>query len=202
MSIYQPYTYLIGWTKHNKWYYGCQYANRQRVANPSNLWTNYFTSSKYVKECRELYGEPDVIQVRLVAKNPETIKRCEERILKKIRAAESEQWLNKHNGGKDFQVKPGQIKASERRKRRIGDALRNVPKTAKHCEALSEAHKGQTPWNKGKKTGQVPWNKGVKLGPNPEHSERMKKRGLPKQFDQTGKTPWNKGMRSEILERT
>jgi hypothetical protein len=66
MTIYQPYTYLIGWTKHNKWYYGCQYANGQRVANPSNLWTTYFTSSKHVKECRELYGEPDVVQVRCV----------------------------------------------------------------------------------------------------------------------------------------
>ena len=56
------YTYLIGWRKLDKWYYG--YRNRD---NPeSDLWVEYFTSSKYVKEFRELHGEPDVVRVHRV----------------------------------------------------------------------------------------------------------------------------------------
>lgn len=46
MTIYIPYTYLIGWSKLNWWYYGAEFAKIKKIANPSNLWTTYFTSSK------------------------------------------------------------------------------------------------------------------------------------------------------------
>lgn len=49
-----PYTYLIGWSKLNKWYYGSRTAKN---CHPSELWIKYFTSSKFVKEFRRLYGE-------------------------------------------------------------------------------------------------------------------------------------------------
>jgi hypothetical protein len=38
MSIYQPYTYLIGWSEHDLWYYGCEYGRWRKTANPENLW--------------------------------------------------------------------------------------------------------------------------------------------------------------------
>jgi len=66
MSIYIPYTYLIGWSHINKWYYGVEYSNSKKIANPKNLWTIYFTSSNIVKKFREEYGEPDVIQIRKI----------------------------------------------------------------------------------------------------------------------------------------
>lgn len=88
-----PYTYLIGWTNHNKWYYGCQYGKRE-VANPNNLWKTYFTSSNIVRDFREQYGEPDVIQVRRIFKTKEAALKCEERVLKKVNAVKSDQWLN------------------------------------------------------------------------------------------------------------
>jgi hypothetical protein len=55
-----PYTYLIGWSTQNKWYYGCQYHGK---SDPKDLWSHYFTSSEAVKSFREEYGEPDQILV-------------------------------------------------------------------------------------------------------------------------------------------
>lgn len=55
------YSYLIGWTAHDKYYYGIQY---NKKSNPSDLWSKYFTSSKHVAKFREIHGEPDLIEVR------------------------------------------------------------------------------------------------------------------------------------------
>ena len=37
-----PYTYLIGWSKLDKWYYGCRYGIN---CHPDDFWKTYFTSS-------------------------------------------------------------------------------------------------------------------------------------------------------------
>ena len=66
-----PYTYLIGWSKLNKYYYGVRYAKN---CHPSDLWTKYFTSSKYVKQFREENGEPDIIEIRKTFSNIKEIK--------------------------------------------------------------------------------------------------------------------------------
>jgi len=99
MSIYQPYTYLIGWSKLNRWYYGAQYG---RKASPNNLWKTYFTSSKYVKKFREENGEPDIIEIRKIFRTSQQTLRCEEKVLLKLNAAQSNKWLNAHNGNKNF----------------------------------------------------------------------------------------------------
>lgn len=59
--IYTPYTYLIGWSKYDKWYYGVRY---QQGCHPSDLWQSYFTSSKHVKRFQNKHGDPDIIQIR------------------------------------------------------------------------------------------------------------------------------------------
>lgn len=87
-----PYTYLIGWAKHNVWYYGSQYGKK---SNPINLWVTYFTSSKYVRAFRMLYGEPDVVQVRKTFATVNEAKEWETKVLKKMKAVESDNWLNK-----------------------------------------------------------------------------------------------------------
>jgi hypothetical protein len=99
-----PYTYLIGWTKHNLWYYGRQ----TRVGcNPADLWVTYFTSSNYVTEARHLYGEPDIVKVRRVFNKDDyatSIVKCEaweERVIDRINAVKSPYWLNKQ-GSKRF----------------------------------------------------------------------------------------------------
>lgn len=102
---YIPYTYLIGWSKHNKWYYGVEYgAKKDPPANPQNLWTTYFTSSNVVAELRERLGEPDIIQVRQVFDTGTTEQRMsraikwEKKVLGRVGITES-QWINGRIGG-------------------------------------------------------------------------------------------------------
>ena len=104
MTIYIPYTYLIGWSHINKWYYGVEYSNNKKIANPKNLWTTYFTSSKVVKKFREEYGEPDVIQIRKIftigSYKERQIKASawEHKVLSKI-GITGNKWLNGRIGG-------------------------------------------------------------------------------------------------------
>jgi len=63
MSIYTPYTYLIGWSEHKKYYYGVRYA---KGCHPSDLFNPYQTSSKFVKAFIQSFGLPDIIEVRKI----------------------------------------------------------------------------------------------------------------------------------------
>jgi hypothetical protein len=76
-----PYTYLIGWSTQNKYYYGCRYAKN---SDPSDLWVTYFTSSKYVTRMREAHGDPDVVQVRRMFTSREECVQYESRVLRRI----------------------------------------------------------------------------------------------------------------------
>jgi hypothetical protein len=91
MSIYQPYTYLIGWSNHNKWYYGVRYAAK---CNPSDLWTRYFTSSKEVKKFRQINGEPDIIQIRKIFSEAKKAKHWEDKVLRRLKVHLDDSWLN------------------------------------------------------------------------------------------------------------
>ena len=102
MSIYQPYTYLIGWTHHNKWYYGVRYA---RNCNPQDLWKTYFTSSNYVKKFREEYGEPDVIQIRKIFDNKHRAFLWEQKVLRRLNVPFNIKMLNKNIGGSFIKTK-------------------------------------------------------------------------------------------------
>lgn len=88
------YTYLIGWSKLNKWYYGLRYA---RNCKPEELWINYFTSSKHVHTFRKEHGEPDVIQIRKVFDFKEKAILWEHNVLTRLNVIENEKWLNKTN---------------------------------------------------------------------------------------------------------
>lgn len=91
MPIYQPYTYLIGWSAYNKYYYGVRYSKK---SNPSDLWVKYFTSSSYVKEFRKKYGEPDIIQVRKTFDNETSARLWEMKVLQKMDVLNREDFLN------------------------------------------------------------------------------------------------------------
>lgn len=89
------YTYLIGWSTLDRWYYGCQYGKN---ANPDKLWVTYFTSSKVVKDCRLKHGDPDVIKVRKVFSDGNKCREWESRVLKRIDVCRQLKWLNKQSG--------------------------------------------------------------------------------------------------------
>ena len=95
MSIYTPYTYLIGWSKHNKWYYGVRFG---RGCHPSDLWVTYFTSSKRVKKFWEENGDPDVVEVRKTFQTGEPARIWEEKVLHRIDISD-DKWLNANVAG-------------------------------------------------------------------------------------------------------
>lgn len=97
------YTYLLGWSKHNKFYYGVRFA---KGCHPNDLWISYFTSSKYVKEFRKHYGEPDIIQVRRTFDNTASARLWEEKVLKRLNVIKREDFLNRTDN-RVFAPKPG-----------------------------------------------------------------------------------------------
>lgn len=92
-----PYTYLIGWSKHNKWYYGRRTA---LYCNPSELWKTYFTSSNSVKKFREQYGEPDIIEIRKIFSDINRARIWEDTVLRRLKVVRSSKFLNRRNGDK------------------------------------------------------------------------------------------------------
>lgn len=94
--IYTPYTYLIGWKHYNIYYYGCQYGYKTITANPQNLWKTYFTSSPYVKEAIEQYGEPDIIEIRQTFTNGQKCQDWEAKVLRRMKVLHRTDFLNKN----------------------------------------------------------------------------------------------------------
>lgn len=145
MSIYKSYTYLIGWSRYNTYYYGVRHANK--VKPEEDLWKIYFTSSKYVKEFRNKHGDPDIIQIRRCFNCDIKAREWEHKVLIKMNVIMREDFLNK-SAGKSFPLDIWRGKPkSKSHSRRIGDALRNKPKSEEHKKKLSEKAKGkkQTP---------------------------------------------------------
>lgn len=85
------YTYLIGWTAHNKFYYG---ARANKNSNGQDLWVTYFTSSKTVKRFRLKYGEPDVVEYRQRFQTKEEAFNWEAKVLRRMRVVKDKRFLN------------------------------------------------------------------------------------------------------------
>lgn len=87
-----PYTYLIGWSEHQKYYYGVRYA---ADCHPSDLWSVYYTSSDYVKNFFQEFGTPDIIQVRKTFVTDKEAIDWEDRVIRRIKAVQDDRWLNR-----------------------------------------------------------------------------------------------------------
>lgn len=189
------YTYLIGWSEYDRWYYGKRTANK--LSPDHDLWKVYFTSSKYVNHVRNILGEPDVIRVHKTFENNEDANEFEERFLSRVNAVSSPRWINRGNGGRKFfhntslsdenkkklsESKKGRPRSLQCRQRisktRLDRKIPSPRKGANHTQEakdkLSKAMKGRTPHNKGKPASEEQKRK---------QSESMK-----------GRTPWNKGV--------
>jgi hypothetical protein len=110
-TIYIPYTYLIGWSKLDKWYYGSETSSIKKIANPSNLFTKYFTSSKHVKNFIKNNGMPDIIQIRKTFKTKQAAIIWEQKVLQKIDAKNNPKFLNRTNNiSNDYYSQRGNYK--------------------------------------------------------------------------------------------
>ena len=130
-DVFKPYTYLIGWSKYNKFYYGSRYAKN---SNPNDLWKNYFTSSKEVHKFREKYGEPDIIKIRKIFNCREETINWEFNVLKKLKVKSNDKWLNIAIGKPSFLGK----KHSNETKKRM-----SKPKPAGFGENVRKLHLGK-----------------------------------------------------------
>jgi hypothetical protein len=86
-----PYTYLIGWAKLNRYYYGVRFSKN---CEPNDLFKTYFTSSKRVKKIILEHGNPDIIQIRRTFKDAKSAREWEHKVLKRLGAAKNPKWIN------------------------------------------------------------------------------------------------------------
>lgn len=87
-----PYTYLIGWSKIEKFYYGVRFAKN---CHPSDLFTKYFTSSKHVHKIIEELGEPDIIMVIKTFSSTEAARLHENKVLRRLDVLSNSKFINK-----------------------------------------------------------------------------------------------------------
>jgi hypothetical protein len=95
-----PYTYLIGWTKHNLYYYGSEYGALTKIAHPSNLWNTYFTSCKKINDYRKTLGEPDLISIRKTFYFQVDCINWEAKVLRRLKVLNKSNWINSNVNGK------------------------------------------------------------------------------------------------------
>jgi hypothetical protein len=91
-----PYTYILEWVKENKRYIGVRWA---KGCHPGDLWSEYFTSSEYVKEYVRLNGKPDIILIDRVFYTPEEAMRREQELQYKYNVRDNPDFLNKNIAG-------------------------------------------------------------------------------------------------------
>jgi len=139
-NIYQPFCYLIGWSALKKFYYGVRYA---KGTIPSDLWTKYYTSSKYVAKYREKYGEPDIIQVRKVFTTAKDAILWEEKVIRRLNAIYQECWLNKNNTSSGARRIVNEPKSDEQkeRQRQLMTGKRHSQETKNKISAGLKAYK-------------------------------------------------------------
>ena len=151
MNIYTPYTYRITSKTTSQHYYGVRFAEG---CHPSDFWTSYFTSSKYVKELIEQHGKDDfIVEIRKIFPNTEKALLWEKQVLTRLNVLKRDDWLNKNIGGKKFEF-------SDETKQKMSEALKGKSKSKgmsgrKHSDEtkqkMSEALKGKKPSNETKK---------------------------------------------------
>jgi len=140
------FSYLIGWTQHNKFYYGGRWA---KDCSPDDLWTSYFTSSKHVKEFHKEHGEPDIIQVRKVFNDADKCKLHENTVLKKLNVLHNDKWLNKNINGMFLPTGPQSAEHTANRVASFKETMQGrgtrtgVKHTPETIEKMRQAHTGK-----------------------------------------------------------
>lgn len=113
-----PYTYLLKFIPENKFYYGVRY---QKGCHPDDLFTTYFTSSKVIKKLLEEYGKDAFVwEIRKTFNNVDSARQWETDVLKKIHAAQRDDFLNETNNisipNKKFQTEETKQKIGAKHK--------------------------------------------------------------------------------------
>ena len=150
-----PYTYLLKHIPTGKFYYGCRFAEG---CNPSEFWVSYKTSSKYVKQLVEQYGEDSFqYEIRKTFSDKQSARTWETKVLKKLNVVVREDFLNMTDNisispeaaSKGRKGKFGMFKNSQKQIDAIKKANTGLKRSEEVKKKMSEAHKGRDAWNKG-----------------------------------------------------
>jgi len=159
-----PYTYLLKHKPTGKFYYGCRFAEG---CTPEEFWVSYKTSSKYVKELVEQYGEDSFeFEIRKVFNDKHAARIWETKVLKKLNVVNREDFLNMTDNisispeaaSKGKKGKVGIYKISQKQIDAIKKANTGLKRSEEVKKKMSEAHKGKRTGDKnpmfGKKTSE------------------------------------------------
>ena len=196
----KSFTYLIGWSHLDIWYYGARWAIG---CNPSDLWKTYFTSSSEVSKYRSEFGNPDIVEVRRVFADGDSARKWEECVLRRLGAVTSPRWLNLSNNGREFNNAHPETRAklrvaaqgrthSEATRLKMSASLTGKTRSAETRAKISSVVTSQ--WNDERRTKAskmmsereiVPWT--------PERRERLASTWTPERrekFSQSKKDRW------------
>lgn len=178
------YTYLIGWSKFNIWYYGSRVANK--VSPKEDLWVKYFTSSKKVKQKINSLGQPDVVEIRKTFQCKKKCRLWETKVIQRIKAVEKFNWLNQTDNTNKFYHEGPRGKFSLEHRKKLSEAAKN----RKSCPRKGKKHSEETKIflsmnHFSKKDGYISANLGRKFSDEVKMKQRIAKLGKPS---------WNKGV--------
>jgi len=149
VNIYTPFTYRITFRPTGQSYYGVR---TKKNCSPSELWTEYFTSSKRIRQLIAEFGTTAFdCEIRRTFTTKEQAIAWEHRVLTRLDVVNKSQWLNENVGGKRFVTRDT---LTEEHKRNAANAQRGKKKkpcSEERKRKISEAKKGKAPPNKGKK---------------------------------------------------
>jgi len=100
MNNFQPFTYHLYHQITNTHYYGARYCKN---ANPSDLWTTYFSSSKIVKQMIKDFGKDSfTFEVRKIFKDTYNTLLWEHTVLRRLGVTKRTDWLNRTDNHTKF----------------------------------------------------------------------------------------------------
>lgn len=91
------YTYLIGWSDLNLYYYGSRWSKYITKPFELDLWNVYKTSSGYVHELAGKIGDPDIRQIRKTFSSREECLLWEFTVQRRLNLAARSDFLNRWN---------------------------------------------------------------------------------------------------------
>jgi hypothetical protein len=108
---------------------------------PADLWVKYFTSSKKVKEFRNVYGDPDVIQVRRIFDDANAARLWESRVIRKTNAVRDGRWMNMTDNTDLFFFEGKRKPFSDEHRAKLSAAASKRKLTETHKAALNQGRR-------------------------------------------------------------
>ena len=171
-----PYTYLLKHVPTGKFYYGCRFAEG---CHPTEFWKSYKTSSKYVKELVEQYGENTFeYEIRKTFTDKQSARNWETKVLKKMNVVSRSDFLNMTDN-----ISISSEAASKGRKGKFGifkisqkqiDAIKKANTGSKRSE---EVKRKMSESAKGKRSGDMNPMFGKKMSDETKQKMRLAKIG-------------------------